>query len=278
MTLGFIFETVLIGHEKLTETFKRLVKDSRLSHGYIFFGEPQIGKFSFALALASYLETNKFAVPHRPLSETLVIQADDKGIIGIDLIRELKYFLLQKPVNSNYRVAIINEADRLTSQAQHAILKIAEEPPASSLIILVLTNPEALLPTIPSRLQKIYFPRLNSALIKDFLVKEFNLTAEEAARITELSFGRPGRAIKLTESRKQIRQLAEGIRNKKSLIEELIENHEAMNQYLTELIAELAKDPIKNYQSLKSIIHRLTKMSQFTTNKRLQLESALWNI
>ena len=57
-----------------------------------------------------------------------------------------------------------------------------------------------------------------------------------------------------------------------------MDDSEAMNQYFTELIAELAEDPIKNYKELKAILNRLTKISEFNTNKRLQLESALWNI
>ena len=58
----------------------------------------------------------------------------------------------------------------------------------------------------------------------------------------------------------------------------MTENNEVMEEELTEIIAELAKNPIKNYANLKSILNRLTKISQFNTNKRLQLESALWNI
>ena len=146
---------MLVGHEKLTETFKQLIKDDRLSHGYIFFGEPQVGKFAFALSLATYLETGEFGESTRPLGETSVIQPDEEGSISINSIRNSKYFLFQKPVYSSYRVVIVNDAEKLTPQAQHAILKIAEEPPGTALIILIVSNPDALLPTIQSRLQKI---------------------------------------------------------------------------------------------------------------------------
>ena len=265
---------MLVGHEKLTETFKQLIKDDRLSHGYIFFGEPQVGKFAFALSLATYLETGEFGESTRPLGETSVIQPDEEGSISINSIRNSKYFLFQKPVYSSYRVVIVNDAEKLTPQAQHAILKIAEEPPRTALIILIVSNPDALLPTIQSRLQKIYFPRVSFNLIAETLINELKLTKVQAADIAKISFGRPGRAIKLAENRKQKIEN----RNKKALIEELMDDSEAMNQYFTELIAELAEDPIKNYKELKAILNRLTKISEFNTNKRLQLESALWNI
>ncbi|MBI2594696.1 MAG: hypothetical protein HYW38_00310 [Candidatus Colwellbacteria bacterium] len=252
---------MLIGHQKLTETFKRLIRENKLSHGYIFFGEPEVGKFSFALNLATP-------------SETLVIQPDEEGTIGINNIRESKYFLFQKPVYSSRRTVIIDGAERLTLQAQHAILKIAEEPPGAGLIILVLSNPEVLLPTLQSRLQKIYFSRVSSALITAMLTAKFKITKAKAAEIAKLSFGRPGRAIKLLESRKQKVES----RNKKGLIEEMIESNDMLAENLTEIIAELAKDPVKNYENLKLVLHRLTLISQFNTNKRLQLESALWNI
>src|SRR3972149_3788588 len=260
---------MLIGHDILFERFKGLIENGGLSHGYIFFGEPGVGKFSFAVGLAAYLETGKFQELSRPLGEILIIRPNDEGTISINDIRESKYFLFQKPAHSPRRTVIVDDAERLTPQAQHAILKIAEEPPASTLIMLVVSNSESLLPTLQSRLQKIYFPRVDSKLIAAMLIKRFKITKEKATEITKISFGRPGRAIRLAENRKQKIEN----RSKKNLIEELMGDSEAMNQYFTKLIAELAEDPVKNYKELKAILNRLTKISEFNTNKRLQLES-----
>lgn len=265
---------ILIGHEKLTETFKRLIREDKLSHGYIFFGEAGVGKFSFAVGLATYLETGKFQKLSRPLGETFIIRPNEEGTVSINDIRESKYFLFQKPVHSPRRTVIVNDAERLTPQAQHAILKISEEPPVSALIILIVSNPEALLPTLQSRLQKVYFPRVSSKLTAAMLIKQFRMTKEKASEITKISFGRPGRAVKLAEGSKQKIES----RNKKETVERMTESNEVMEEELTEIIAELAKDPIKNYANLKLILNRLTKIAQFNTNKRLQLESALWNI
>lgn len=263
---------MLIGHQKLIETFKRLIEEDGLSHGYLFFGEPEVGKFSFALRLANYLETDEFEEPGRLLNETLTVRPDEKGVIGIDRIREIKYFLLQKPIYSLRRTALVDEAEKLTPYAQQAILKIAEEPPETGLIILVVSNPEVLLPTLQSRLQKIYFPRVSPDLIVK-LLSEFKITKARATEIANLSFGRPGRAIRLANGKEQMARS-----NKKTLIEKMAENPNSLEENLTEIIAQLAEDPLKNHRELKAILNRLVLISEFNTNKRLQLESALWNI
>lgn len=265
---------MLIGHDILFEKFKSLIENGGLSHGYIFFGEPGVGKFSFAVSLATYLETGVFQKPSRPLGETLIIHPDEEGTVSINDIRKSKYFLFQKPANSPRRTVIVNDAERLTPQAQHAILKISEEPPVSALIILVVSNSEALLPTLQSRLQKIYFPRVSSGLIIAMLAKQFKITEKKAAEIAKISFGRPGRAIGLASDKK--RETRD--KGKKELMGEMTESSEAMDEYFAELIAILAKDPVKNYANLRLILNRLAKIAQFNTNKRLQLESALWNI
>ena len=265
---------MLIGHDNLTQNFKKIIDGNKFSHAYLFFGEPEVGKFSFALALGNYLETGSFDEPSGPLTETFIIRPDEKGTIGIDSARELKRFLLQTPVRSSRRMVIIDNAEWLTAQAQQAILKIVEEPPQTALIILIVSNSDSLLPTLQSRMQKIYFPRVATALIVSMLVKKVRVAKTESTRIAQISFGRPGRAIKLAGNRKQ----ESGIRNKKELVGGMVEDPEFLREQLSEIIAKLARDPVKNYKTLRSIIGRLTKISQFNTNKRLQLESALWNI
>jgi DNA polymerase-3 subunit delta' len=273
---------MLVGHDTLEKLFKRIIKDRKLSHGYIFFGEPQIGKYSFALSLASYLETKSFDQPKRFLSETFIVNPDEKEAIGIDKIREIKHFLSQKPILSEYRVAIIDDAQALTPQAQNSILKIAEEPPISSLIILILPNPDILMATLQSRFQKIYFPRIKQEKIIELLVEQFKISKKIAVDISNISFGRPGRAINIATNSngagdKTLTRIKNRM-NKKQIIDQLVENNEMLMPFFSNIIAELAIDPIKNLEALRSIINGLVNISRFTTNRRLQLEAALWNI
>lgn len=140
--------------------FKRLIAKGQLSHAYLFFGgnnNDQAAKYDFALSLANFLESKVFEKSVKPLTELLSVNKEEGGI-GITAAREIKRFLYQKPISSDFRTVIIREAEALTPDAQSAILKIIEEPPEAALIILITRNENSLFPTLTSRLQRIYFP------------------------------------------------------------------------------------------------------------------------
>lgn len=273
-----------MGHDDLVRIFKRLVREDGLSHGYIFFGEPQVGKFTFAKSLANYLETGEFELPSQYLNETLEIHSQEGSGIGIDTVREIKYFLSQKPVHSERRAVLIDNAETLTSQAESALLKISEEPPPSALILLIVSNPEVLLPTLQSRFVKIYFGRVPKGTIEKFMIKKFALTPVQAERVALNSFGRPGRAILIFQNKKlkEIRAKVLGLIKNRALRSKFIRDNyndkEKINAFMSELISELSKDLESNWKTLKSIYERLTLMAEFNTNRRLQLEAALWDI
>lgn len=249
---------MIIGHQHLIKDFKALVKNDRLAHGYIFFGEPQVGKFYFAQHLANLLESGEFEIGDRPLQDAMILTK----AIGIEEMRSVKQFLWQKPVISPKKTVIINNADNLTPEAQNAILKIAEEPPENALLILIVSQLDNLLLPLLSRFQKIYFGSVKGAIL-----------------------GRPGReAILKTELFKTAEKYAseflktQGAKHSeliKALIEEQKEQPEILDLFFEELIVQLRKDSIKNYQLLKSSLHRLFLIKSYNTNKRLQLEAIL---
>ncbi|MDP3015133.1 MAG: hypothetical protein Q8N28_01840 [bacterium] len=220
----------MIDYNKLTNDFKQLAEDDKLSHAYLFYGENQEEKIIFAQSLVNF-------------SETLIIEPDEKGTIGIDIIRSLKYFLWQKPISSNLRIVIIKEAENLTNQAQNAALKIVEEPPESALIIFIVKNIENLLPTLTSRLQKIHFPQTLRA----------------------------APSLRAKRSNPKDKKIASGYhpRNDHSSGLPPVD----IDQFFKNLIGDLKKDPIKNSQRLKEILKRLVLIKQFNVNKRLQLKA-----
>ncbi len=256
----------MIGHKKSKEDFKRLADNDNLSHAYLFFGEPQVGKFLFALSFANYLENHKFEEPKNPLRETLVVSCET---IGIDDIRSMRNFLYQKSVFSPRRAVIIRDAENLTTEAQSAILKIIEEPPFQSLIIFVVNNPDVLLPTLVSRMQKIYFSRIGAKEIADFLKKNFRLSEAKAKSVVQESFGRPGRAIQLTENLK--------LKTKNLKLDDIIDNNQ-IDGFFESLIIDLYKEPVKNCGKLKKALRCLVLMKQFNVNKKLQINSLLKNL
>ncbi len=279
---------MFVGHSDKVKIFKELFNSDFLSHGYVFFGEEQVGKKHFALAFANFLEKDKFESPEGVLSEAKLILPDN-GSIGIDAIKEGKRFLNQKPILSKRRVLIIDDGHKLTPQAQNAILKISEEPPQSSLIIIVSPTLDSLLPTLTSRLQRIYFPRVKTEeIIK--LLESVGTSRTEAIKIAKLALGRPGRAMDAMgddEFKRFYKLVGEFIKNRsarKDILQALIkesddlENRDLIDTFVSHIMAELALDPLKNQEVLSELCDRFTKMSDFTTNRRLQLEAALWNL
>ncbi|TSC60357.1 MAG: DNA polymerase III, delta prime subunit [Parcubacteria group bacterium LiPW_15] len=187
---------MLFGLDKNLETLKDLAKADSLPHGFIFYGPEMVGKFTAAKALASYFEKKDWDF-EGVLEDAHIIQPDEEGTIGIDAVREIKTFVYQKPNFSKYRTLILDEAERMTEAAENALLKVAEEPPESSLIILIVREPELLSATLRSRFQKIYFGEWNEEDLEEYLKKDKKYPASDAKKLAELSGGKVGLAILL---------------------------------------------------------------------------------
>ena len=178
----------MIGHEKNLKDLKESMKAGTLGHGYIFFGPAMVGKKAAALAFAKHLEASGEGASedsHITLSDVKVIEPGENNSIGIDASREAKHFLWQKPTVSVRRTLIINDAELMTTEAQNALLKVAEEPPASSFLILVTSDIESIMPTITSRLPKIYFGTVAQKEIEAWLVVQGEEEARTMAAIAE---------------------------------------------------------------------------------------------
>src|SRR3989338_11127582 len=102
---------MLIGHEKLIKDFKKLAEAGTLANGYLFFGQPRVGKKLFASCLANFLEIGKLLEPEKVLTNFLFIKPDEQGTIGIDQMRRLRNFLWQKPFASSRRTAVIDDSE-----------------------------------------------------------------------------------------------------------------------------------------------------------------------
>ena len=132
----------MIGHEKILDDFQSLIKRDVLGHGYVFVGSAMVGKKAAARWLAEHLEGSTGT-----LGDYKLIEPGESNSIGIDAVREIRNFLWQKPNVSSRRTLIIDDADLMTTEAQNALLKITEEPPASSLLILITSDVESIMPT-----------------------------------------------------------------------------------------------------------------------------------
>ncbi|MBI5079451.1 hypothetical protein HZB06_02150 [Candidatus Wolfebacteria bacterium] len=267
----------MIGHQDKIKLFKKLIDNNKINHAYLFFGEPQVGKFLFAVSLVNYLEKKDFSAPENLglLREIFIAAPDEKGTISIDKIRSLLYFLHQKPVFSGKRTVIVKDAENLTLDAQNAVLKIVEEPPLESLIIFISKNGDSLSAPLVSRLQKIYFPKVSDEVIEKFLVSIYGkkFSREKIKSAATESFGRPGRAIDLLEN-KELEEIKKAVKNfRGELPEEILDDSGKLDKFFEFLIADLIKDANKNLGALKETLKRLALMKMFNVNKKLQLRA-----
>ncbi len=241
----------IIGHKKNIALLERQISKNRLAQAYLFWGPENVGKFTLALDLAEKLTGQR---NQKVNSEMIIIRPNeekngdpekksvsDKKIsskkeIKVEQIRELQRKLSFFSEKGKYKVAIIDEAERMNKQAQNALLKTLEEPNDMSLIILTAQNDKKLLPTIISRCQKIKFGPLTKKEITEWADKE-NIFADKEKEKNEIIFwslGRPGMILKLIRDPEEL--------EKRKKAEEKLRN--LLNQSLAErflLMEEMSK-------------------------------------
>lgn len=188
------FENI-IGNEKVKEILSNSISSNNILHSYIFVGLDGIGKCLFAIEFAKMILENKHELNNHP--DFMLIEAEDGKSIKIEQIRYLQEKIAEKPIVSDKKVYIINDADFMTKEAQNCLLKTLEEPPEYASIILVLSNESKLLATIKSRCTKIVFePLSNDEIIKYFSINQIDALNENILKVCN---GSIGKAIKLKD-------------------------------------------------------------------------------
>lgn len=167
----------IVGNKEQKENLKKIIKNQVLGHAYMFVGPDGIGKSLIAKEFAkSILCTNPTDIYCDACECCNIFEnspdfdfiTDSDGAIKVGDIRSLIENIILKPVKSNKRVFIINNADMMNEAAQNALLKILEEPPVYATIILVLSNKEKILRTIKSRCMEIKFLPLTLDEMKEY--------------------------------------------------------------------------------------------------------------
>jgi DNA polymerase-3 subunit delta' len=202
----------IVGHESVVEHLKNAVQMNKVSHAYIISGQKGAGKKTIAGAFAKMLQCecdDPFGRPcgkcHSCLQaesgnnpDIIWVRHDKTASIGVDDVRaQLVSDMQIKPYSSRYKIYIVDEAEKLTQQAQNAMLKTIEEPPAYGIIILLTTNAEAFLPTILSRCVTHTLKPISSALIEKYLMEQYKIVDYQAKFAAAFSQGRLGRAISI---------------------------------------------------------------------------------
>ncbi|MCR4327976.1 MAG: AAA family ATPase [Patescibacteria group bacterium] len=266
------------GHSRIIKTLRSLADEKRIAHGYLFFGPEGVGKKRIAESFAHHVEGGSFSPSEHILSDMLMTVPDAEEKIGIDAVRRLKGFLYSKPNISVYRCAIIDDAHRMTPEAQNALLKIAEEPPQSGVVILITSDRDALMTTLRSRIQQIYFAPFPQEKIETWLSDVHGYTAEKAKKSAQVSCGAPGRALHATpdEEDYDATQFLFSSLKRKDIVKRIIAPVDFnLADFLDRCIAILARDMREGKTIDKGLWHRMLSLRQRaaygTLNARIQL-------
>jgi DNA polymerase-3 subunit delta' len=210
-----MFNNKIIGHDFQKGILKRAANENLVSHSYLFSGSDGIGKKLVANEFAKLINCkSRDSVDSTNLDSAACVCGScakiDKGIhpdviyvqfegvksIKVEQIREgVEERLFLKSFEGKFKVVIVDEAERMSNGAQNAFLKTLEEPPPNSVIILITSNPDSLLPTIRSRCQLVRFNTLAEELILEELKSRGDLSSEDAIVCSKLSNGSLGRAL-----------------------------------------------------------------------------------
>lgn len=147
----------IIGHEKTKLVLKKIILEDKLSHAFLFSGKEGIGKKLVALKFAEMIMTKDGTYNETDFK----IIEPEKGVIKVEVIRDLINEVYIKPTYSSKKVIIINDAEKMNASAQNALLKVLEEPPLYMVLILISSNKEKIIRTILSRVTEIKFSNLS---------------------------------------------------------------------------------------------------------------------
>ena len=165
--------------ERVVELFQNAIRNNHLAHAYIFAGQEGVGKTSFSRELAKAIFckhpgldacdtcNNCQRINSDNFSDLFFILPEKNSrVIKIEQLKYLQDVLKVKPLESKYKMVIIQSADKMNEEASNCLLKTLEEPPSYAIIILIVTSLESVRETIRSRCQIVRFSPLSVAVVK----------------------------------------------------------------------------------------------------------------
>ncbi len=179
----------IYGYDKQKEYIKNALAKNSLSHFYIVSGETGCGKKELVNHFVKTILCDSKDACGRCMAcmksdsgnsvDVIKVEATNKKTIGSKDIRTLLDDLYVRPVEGEYKIYIIDEGERLTTEASNTLLKALEEPPDYAVFFLLTSNKEKLLDTVISRGTEIYLPPLNDNIVESYIRKELKIFDDE---------------------------------------------------------------------------------------------------
>ncbi len=205
--------TDIIGQEQLKEHLQNAIAMNKVSHAYLINGERSSGKEFAAKVFAAALQCEKGGTGpcgecHSCIQEKsgnqpdiIFVSHDKPNTIGVEDIRtQINNDIGIKPYSSPRKIYIMNEGEKMTVQAQNALLKTLEEPPEYAVILILTTNVDALLPTILSRCVVLNMKPVPDHKVKKYLMEELQIPDYKANICVAFARGNIGKAKMLASS------------------------------------------------------------------------------
>ena len=290
-----MFENIL-GNNSIKNLLSNSIKTDKVSHSYMFVGISGIGKKMMAKDFAKgilCLNEEKYCNNCKSCIEfdsnnnpDLIYIEPDGNNIKIEQIRELQKRIPEKPIISNRKVCIINDADTMTKEAQNCLLKTLEEPPEFVTIILIGSNENAFLTTIKSRCMIIHFEKIADEEISNFLRENYEI--EPTTNMLDLFQGSIGKAIELKDKQEQYENIrnivtklnsndlidtvktAEGLYKNKEEIYEILE-------YINITLLKMAKTDYR-YTNCIQIVENTKQRLKQNANYDMCIDNMLFNM
>ena len=217
-----MFETIL-GNRKVKQMLQSSIEKNIVSHSYMFIGLEGIGKKMIAKEFAkknlclNQITDNQcickscieFDTNNNP--DFLIVEPDGNSI-KIEQIRNLQKLIQEKPIISNKKVYIIDNADLMTKEAQNCLLKTLEEPPEYAIIILIGSNENLFLPTIKSRCMILHFDKISNEEIKRYLKDNLGIN-QINEEMLDMFQGSIGKAMNLKDKQEEYESIYGFINN-----------------------------------------------------------------
>lgn len=263
----------IVGHEQIKEHLQTAIRDQKPFHAYIFQGEVGVGKETMAKTFAAGLQCQ--SQEDKPCTECVSCRQAESGnqpdiiwvtrekmSLGVGEIREQLCNTMEiRPFSSPYKIYIVPEAEKMTEEAQNALLKTIEEPPEYGVVILLTSNINELLPTIQSRCLTLEFCPLSTTTVEEFLKSQCQVPDYLAKASAAFAQGNLGKAMRYAKS--------EDFIQRKDMILSLLRNVDRMDiSEMLSVVKDLGtrKDEVRDYIDLMALWYRDVLIFKATKN------------
>lgn len=267
------------GQDNAVRYLTRSMEKGRLSASYLFSGPRGVGRALCARAFIKSLVCKDESAKGDPscrCSSCVRVDANEhpdirwikpakNKSIKIEEIRGIKDFLSLKPFESPLSAAVIEDAHMMTTDASNALLKVLEEPPGDSTIILISDKKELLLATVLSRCSEVRFTPLSISDTKDMIARNSGMDDKAAGFLAYLSQGSPGLALEM--AKEGISERRDGLAE--NLVKLILEENPSLLNWDTENKDELIEDIESMIMFLRDVALEREGMGDMVLDKDL---------